>query len=142
MDDMNADTSRPLPKWLKGLLGLTLAGLVGAFILSRLPDGAYSTDLSRIGNGRPAVVLAQDSNYVGGMGVMELMNVVRAEHEGKVDFLVAPLGLADARAFAAQHAASDGTVLLFAADGRLAGVLHHPRSAAELRSALAQAFGP
>jgi hypothetical protein len=142
MDEMNADSPRTASKWIKGLLGLTLAGLVGAFILSRLPDGAYSTDLSRIGNGRPAVVLAQDSNYVGGMGVMELMNVVRTEHEGKIEFLVAPLGMTDARAFADQHAAGDGTVLLFAADGRAAGVLHHPRSAAELRAALAQAFGP
>lgn len=129
------------PRWRKRLLYLVAWAALGAFILSQLPRGAFPTDLSRIGAGRPAVVLAHDSNFTGGMAVMELLNTIRSDYAGEVEFLVAHLGMADAREFASRHAAHDGTVLLFAADGRPVGVLHHPQSSGELRQALAQAFG-
>jgi hypothetical protein len=88
------------------------------------------------------LVLAHDTNYVGGAEVMELMNGIRGDYAERVDYLVAHLALPDAQAFAARHAARDGTVLLFAADGRRVGMLYQPQSADELRRALAQAFGP
>jgi len=142
---MNDETIRragPGPKWRKFLLTALFLGLVGGFIWNQLPSGAYPTDLSRIGAGRPAVVLALDTNYVGGMEAMELMNVIRGDYAERVEFLVAHLGMADAREFVRLHAATDGTVLLFAGDGRRVGVLHQPRSVGELRQALTQAFGP
>lgn len=123
------------------MLLLALAA-VGAFLWQALPRGAYPTDLTRVGAGRPTLVLAHDSNYVGSASVMELMNSIRPDYAARVDFLVAHLAMDDARAFASRHAAKDGTVLLFAADGRRVGVLHLPQSADELRAALAQAFGP
>lgn len=129
-------------RWLKWpLILLALAG-VGAFLWQALPGGAYPTDLSRVGAGRPVLVLAHDTNYVGSAEVMELMNGIRGDYDGRVDFLVAHLALADAQVFAERHAARDGTVLLFAADGRRVGVVHMPQNADELRRALAQAFGP
>jgi hypothetical protein len=141
------DTSPPgarRRRWLKWpLILLALAG-VAAFLWQALPRGAYPTDLSRVGAGRPVLVLAHDTNYVGSATVMELMNGIRGDYAERVDFLVAHLAMADAQAFAERHAARDGTVLLFAADGRRVGVLHLPQSASadELRRALAQAFGP
>ncbi len=129
------------PRWRRRLLHLVAWAALGGFIWSQLPDGAYPTDLSRIGAGRPAVVLAHDSNFAGGMAVMELLNTIRDDYGGQVEFLVAHLGMADAREFASRHAARDGTVLLFTADGRPVGVLHQPQSAAELRQALTRAFG-
>lgn len=128
-------------RWRKLLFVTLFLGLIGGLIWNQLPRGAYPTDLSRIGAGRPAVVLAQDANYLGGMEVMELMNVVRGDYAERVEFLVAHLGLQQAREFAKLHAASDGTVLLFAGDGRRVSVLHQPRSVGELRLALDQAFG-
>lgn len=141
MQDQTSRRAGAWPRWQKFLLTLLVMAGVGGFIWSQLPSGSYSTDLSRIGGGRPAVVLAQDSNYSGGMAVMELMNEIRGDYAERVEFLVAPLSMADAQAFARRHAAADGTVLLFAADGRRVGVLHYPRSAGELRQALSQAFG-
>jgi len=133
--------ARPARRWLKLPLILLGIAVVGVLLWRQLPGAAYLTDLSRVGAGRATLVLAQDNNFVSGAEVMELMNGIRADYAGRVDFLVAPLALADAQAFAERHAARDGTVLLFASDGRRVGVLHQPRSQAELRRALAEAFG-
>ena len=130
------------PRWLKWPLILLVLAAVGAFLWQALPRGAYPTDLSRIGSGRPVLVLAHDQNYVSGAAVMELLNQVRPEYADRVDFLVAHLAMDDAQAFARRHQAGDGTVLLFNGAGQRVAVLHHPQSRDEVRSALAQAFGP
>lgn len=140
---MNAETAQrktPRRRWLKPVAVTLFLAAVAAFVWQQLPSGAYPTDLSRIGQGRPAVVLAYDSNFSGGMSVMALMNEIRADHEPRVDFLVAHLGMADAREFAQRHGVVDGTVLLFAGDGRRVDALH-PQSAEQLREAIARAFG-
>jgi hypothetical protein len=136
-----ATTSWP-PRWLKWPVILLSLAAVGTFLWQALPGAGYPTDLSRVGAGRPVLVLTHDHNSVGSAEVMELMNGIRADYDGRVDFLVAPLALPHAQAFAQRNAARQGTVLLFAADGRRVGVLHMPESADELRRALAQAFGP
>ena len=133
--------ARRAPRWIKWPLILLALGVVGALLWRQLPGAAYLTDLSRVGAGHATLVLVQDGNYVSGAEVMELMNGIRADYAGRVDFLVAPMALAEAQAFAKRHAARDGTVLLFAGDGRRVGVLHQPRSQDELRRALAEAFG-
>ena len=133
--------TRRASRWIKWPLTLLALGVVAVLLWRQLPGAAYATDLSRVGAGHATLVLAQDSNYVGGAEVMELMNGIRTDYAGRVEFLVAHLAMADAQAFAERHAARDGTVLLFAGDGRRVGVLHHPRSQDELRRALAEAFG-
>ena len=129
------------PRWAKSLATLLIIGAVSVLIWSQLPRGSYPTDLTRIGSGQPALVLAYDMNYAGGMAVMELLNSIRDEYAQKVDFLVAHLGMADGEAFASLHGASDGSVLLFGADGKPIGTLHQPQSAEEIRQALDKAFG-
>ena len=131
----------PMSRWRSRLLTILFIAGVGSFIWSKLPDGGYPTDLSQIGNGRPALVLAHDSNYAGGMAVMYLMNEIRHEYANRVDFLVAHLGLADGQEFARRYGARDGVVLLFTGDGRNVSVLHQPQKVDELRGALNQALG-
>lgn len=142
MNDELALPARDRPRWVKPLTILALLAATVALLWQALPGAGYPTDLTRIGSGRPALVLAHDSNYVGSATVMELMNDIRADYDGRVDFLVAHLSLENAQAFAARHGASDGTVLLFSGDGQRVGLLRHPQSTDELRRALAQAFGP
>lgn len=141
---MNAPTTRKQtlgwPLWSKVLSAvLTVAFVV--FVMGKLPGTGYPTDLSRVGAGRPALVLALDSNYAGGAAVMELMNKIREDYADRVEFLVAHLAMADGQEFARRHDAADGTVLLFAGDGRHVGALHHPKQVDELRQALNQALG-
>lgn len=128
-------------RWRKRLLTFLFIAGVGSLIWSQLPDGGYPTDLSQIGAGRPALVLAHDINYAGGMAAMELMNDIRHEYADRVDFLVAHLGMPNGQEFAQRHGARDGVVLLFSADGKNVGVIHQPQEVDELRQALRQAFG-
>jgi hypothetical protein len=120
-----------------------VAVIAAAVVLawSQLPKGSYPTDLSSIGQGQAAVVLAMDSHYLAGAAVMNLMHDVRAEYGHSVHFLVASLALPDGQAFAARHQASDGTVLLFDARGQRVAVLHAPQTQQELRQAVRDAFG-
>lgn len=129
------------PRWSKWLITMLIMAVVGSLIWSQLPRGAYPTDLSRVGAGKPALVLAHDANFAAGMAVMELMNVIRDDYAGKVEFLVAHLGMQDGQTFASRHAARDGSVLLFSAEGELVGTLHQPQTVDALRQALAQVFG-
>lgn len=129
------------PRGTKPVLAILFAAFL-AFVWSRLPGGAYPTDLSRVGAGRPALVLAYDSNTTQGVAVMDLMNRIRDDYAGRVEFLVAHLGVADGQEFAGRFAAVDGTVLLFAADGRVVEVLQRPPSVGELRRALDRVLAP
>lgn len=137
---MNEKGRQTLPargsRWMKPLMTTAFLVLVAMFIWSQLPSGAYPTDLSRIGQGRPALVLAYDPNYAGGGRVMEIMNVIRDDYEDRMDFLVAHLGDARGEAFAEAHVVGDGSVLIFTADGSRAATLHRPQTERELRAAL------
>ena len=126
--------------WLRWLLGLTAAAVTAVYVWQQLPGAAYPTDLTRVGAGTPTLVLTHDNGFVAGGEVMERMNHLRADYAGRVDFLVANLKMPDGAAFAKRHGVWDGTVLLFSADGRPAGVLHQPDTA-QLRQALDQAIG-
>ena len=72
---------------------------------------------------------------------MNLLNDVRRDFAGSVQFLVAPLELPDGQAFADRHRVGDGAVVLFDASGQRVAVLHAPQTQGELRQALRQAFG-
>jgi hypothetical protein len=143
----SAMTRQPTPSdpslspWRRRLIVTAAIVAVGSLIWSQLPKGSYPTDLSRIGQGQAALVLAIDGNYSGGASVMELLNTVRHDFADSVQFLVASLALPSGQAFARQHQASDGMVLLFDAEGRRVAVLYTPQTQDELRKALRQALG-
>lgn len=139
--ESSTHSDRPSSRWQKRLFAAAFLVGVFSFIWSQLPDGGYPTDLSKIGTGRPSLVLAHDSNYTGGMEVMSLMNEIRHDYAERVDFLIAHLGMDDGQSFARHYGARDGVVLLFSGDGKNVSTLHQPQSIDELRRALNQAFG-
>lgn len=130
-----------LSPWQRRLIVSVAIVAVGIFVWSRLPTGSFPTDLSRIGQGQAALVLAIESNYSGGASVMELLNEVRPDFAASVQFLVASMAVPSGQAFAAQHQVGDGTVLLFDAKGQRVAVLHAPPTPDELRKVLQQALG-
>lgn len=141
MTQQPTPSDRSLSPWRRRLIVTAAIVAAGSFLWSQLPKGSYPTDLSRIGQGQAALVLAIDSNYSGGASVMELLNDVRHDFADSVQFLVASLALPNGQAFADQHQASDGMVLLFDAKGQRMAVLHTPQTQDELRKALQQALG-
>jgi hypothetical protein len=132
---------RSLSPWLRRLIFTAAILVAGSLIWNQLPKGSYPTDLSRIGQGQVTLVLAIDSRYSGGAAVMELLNEVRHDFADSVQFLVASLALPNGQAFADQHQASDGMVLLFDAKGQRRAVLYTPETQDELRKALQQVLG-
>jgi hypothetical protein len=141
MTQQPTPSDRSLSPWRRRLIVSAAIVAAGSFLWSQLPKGSYPTDLSRIGQGQATLVLTIDSNYSGGASVMELLNDVRHDFADSVQFLVASLALPNGQAFADQHQASDGTVLLFDARGQRLAVLYTPQSQDELRRALQQALG-
>lgn len=125
-----------LPRWGKWLISVLFVGAVGTLIWSQLPRGAYSTDLTRIGAGRPALVLAYDINTLGGMAVMELLDSLRGEYSNRVELLVAALGEPGGSKLAQRHGAVNGTVMTFAGDGSHLRTIHLPPNTMVLRRAL------
>ncbi|TNF61864.1 MAG: hypothetical protein EP306_05275 [Burkholderiales bacterium] len=120
----------------KWLIGMAIVAGVLALIWSQLPRSPYSTDLTRIGQGQPALVLAYDIQSMGGMAVMEMMDDLRGAYAERIAFLVAPLGAPHGRAFGQSFGAVNGTVVLFSAKGAAVETLHLPASTAELQKAL------
>jgi hypothetical protein len=120
----------------KWLITLAVVGLVLALVWSQLPRSPYPTDLARIGQGQPALVLAYDIQSMGGMEVMGMMDDLRGEYAERIAFLVAPLGAPLGRAFGQRHDAINGTVVLFSATGTAVRTVHLPANTAELKKAL------
>ncbi len=100
-----------------------------------LPKG-FSDDLSKIGQGSVVVVLTNDKNTVGGMESMVLLNTVRSDYEGKVEFLVVDVNTPEGQAFTRQQAVGAVVLVVFGPDGSRQGVLAGGIDEKELRSAL------
>jgi hypothetical protein len=139
---MTSVQRKGLPRLVKALIYFVIAGLVAALIWSQLPRVAYSTDLTQIGQGRPAMVLAYDIKSMGGMEVMAMMDALHPAYEDRIDFLVAPLGAPHGHAFGERHGAINGTVVFFSAAGAALGTVHFPFDAARLQQALDELVGP
>jgi hypothetical protein len=122
-----------LRKWL-----IYLAISIGVLTLvwSQLPRSPYSTDLSRIGQGQPALVLAYDIQSMGGMAVMAMMDDLRGEYADRIAFLVAPLGAPQGEAFGRRFNLDNGSVVLFSPQGVAVNTVHLPANTAELKNAL------
>lgn len=125
-----------LPRKAKWLIYLAITGFVLALVWSQLPRSPYSTDLARIGQGQPALVLAYDIQSMGGMAVMAMMDDLRGEYAERVHFLVAPLGAPNGHAFGQRFDAINGTVVLFSASGAAVSTVHWPENTAALQKAL------
>jgi hypothetical protein len=125
-----------IPGWAKVLITVVVIVGAGALIFTQLPRGAFSTDLSRVGQGTPALVVARDINFLAGAEVMDLLNSIRPEYDGRVEFLAAHLGHPDGQAFARRYNMRDATVVLFSGDGERLVTMRAPQRAAEVREAL------
>ena len=120
-------------KWL--IYTAIIVGVL-ALVWSQLPRSPYSTDLTRIGQGQPTMVLAYDIQSMGGMAVMGMMDELRDEYTDRIAFLVAPLGAPHGHAFGRRFDAENGSVVLFSANGDALSPVYTPQNTGELKAAL------
>jgi hypothetical protein len=120
-----------------------VAGILLAFataVAMNLPRG-FSDDLSRIGKGKAALVLVRDKNAVQSFELIEVMNAIRDQYNGQVEFLLTDFNSPEGRSFITDNKADRVTLVLLDANGKMAKVLYPPQSAESVRQAIAGVLG-
>ena len=123
-------------RWIIGAILLMFA----AAVAMNLPRG-YSDDLSRIGKGKAAVVLVRDKNAVQSFDLIEVMNALRDQYAGQVEFLVTDFNTPEGRAFIAANKAERVTLTVLDANGKVAAVLYPPQTSESVQQAIAGVLG-
>jgi len=123
-------------KWIVGVILLMFATAVAM----NLPRG-YSDDLSRVGKGKAAVVLVRDKNAVQSFDLMEVMNGLRDQYAGRVEFLLTDFNTPEGRAFIAEKGGARVTLVVLDANGKMASVLYPPQTAESVEQAIAGVLG-
>ena len=123
-------------KWVMAAFFVLLAVVT----VMNLPRG-YSDDLSHIGKGKAAVVLVRDKNAVQTFDLMEVMNGIRDQYAGQVEFLLTDFDTAQGRAFIAANGAARATLVLLDANGKLVKVLYPPQTAGNVQQEIAAVLG-
>jgi len=107
--------------------------LILAFML--LPKG-FSDDLSKMGQGKAAVVLIHDKGSVRSLDLMTLLNKVRSDYSGKVEFFVVDIATREGRMFRQQQNDDSIVLVLFSANGAKLAAHSYGLGEAGLRSEL------
>jgi predicted polyphosphate/ATP-dependent NAD kinase len=120
---------------------ITIAATIAvlAFLITRLPQG-FSDDLSRIGRGANIVVLVHSKSTVRSQNLMSLLNQVRPDYAGKVEWLVADIETESGKAFVREQQLNDSILVFFGPDGTRRGLLEGAVDENGLRMALDTAF--
>jgi hypothetical protein len=123
------------------LIVLAVTAVVALGIWRVLPT-PISTDLSQVGQGRPAVVLAYENFSLLGGEALTRLNAIRGEYEDRVVFALADLGTPIGQAFANRYALQDGLAVVLAADGSVHSTGTVPTDPQALRARLDGALVP
>ncbi len=108
-----------MSKSKQALLTLVVLGIGVVLLVLMLPKAMLSSDLSQVGQGRPALVLVFENYSPASVDTIDLLKRVKAEHEDMLSFLVADIGAPEGRAFADRFRAGSGVLLSFSAQGQL-----------------------
>ena len=95
-----------------------------------------STDLSVIGQGKAALVLAYDNFSPTGGDALNRLRQVRNDYDSRLDFVVADLGTPQGKSFANRYQLADGQAVFLKPDGQPLLVTSIPADERELRSRL------
>lgn len=116
MENANTNPTRKMPWMAIGIVGALM--LLFGLLLTLMPKG-FTSDLEKIGTGKPAVVFVYDPNLVSGTTQTEQMNEARAHLGDNVHFLLARIATPEGEAFIAKHNARVTELFLFDPAGNL-----------------------
>jgi hypothetical protein len=106
-----------MPRALQILLAVVVVAATAALVIQQLPRVGYDSDVTRIGQGRPALVLVYENFSPPSMEAMAVFDEIRDDYAERLDFLVADVGSPRGQAFITQHGVRVGQVLTFRGDG-------------------------
>jgi len=115
-------------KWIAAVFFVLLAIVA----VKNLPRG-FSDDLSIIGKGKAAVVLIRDKNAVQTFDLLELMNGLRDQYAGEIEFLLTDSNTPQGKRFMKANEAPRVTLVLLDSDGKKVKVLFPPQTAESLQ---------
>ena len=104
-----------------------------------LPEG-YNDDLSIIGKGSNIVVLIQNKGSQQSMDLVNLLNEVRYDYAGKVEFLIADSDTPEGKMFENQQQLDSSVLAFFGPDGTRLNVIGSKIDESGLREVLDRTF--
>ena len=127
------DRRRTLALLRNGAIGAVVLGGAGVFSVNAVRATIAEQDLSKIGNGIPAIVQIHDPSCAMCTELQrETRKALRAFDDSQVTYLVANIHSEDGSALAARHRAQHVTLLLFDGAGQVRQVLEGVRPRDEL----------
>jgi len=114
---------------------IIIAICVILFVAAILLPKGFSDDLTIIGKGSVAVVLTHDKNSMNGIEMMDLLNKVRSDYKGEVEFLVVDVNTLKGQTFMQQQRVGAIVLVLFDPDGTRGDMIGGDIGEQELRSA-------
>jgi len=144
----NITTSHHLPKTFQTgalknkllVIVLIIVSLVATVVFLFPPT--YKTDLSTIGQGKPAIVIVYDANDGNSFKLVEHFNAIREKYEPRIEFFIADPNVPEGKKFERTHSANTSTALFFAAEGgKPVLVINSPLPPDELDKAIISVFG-
>ncbi len=130
---MNSQQKKNNPAVKIGVITAILALLVLMFLM--LPKG-FKDDLSLIGQGSVSVVLTHDKNLLDSTRMMEVMNKVRSDYEGKVQFLAVDVVTPVGQGFVRDQRVGSISLVIFGSDGQRLQLLDNRVTEQSLRATL------
>ncbi|MBF0256425.1 MAG: hypothetical protein HQL47_08200 [Gammaproteobacteria bacterium] len=125
---------------MKKPLVISLAGLallVGIGVLfTQVLVKPISTDLTQVGQGKPALVLAYENFSPTGGDALERLRRIKADYEAHMHFLVADLGTPEGSQLARRYQVANGQALFFNPTGEAIRVITIPPDEQLLRKGL------
>ena len=116
---------------------VSLIALVAIGYFALMGSGKpISSDLSVIGQGKPALVLAYENYSPAGGEALNRLRQVKSDYDSRLVFVVADLGTPQGRAFAKRHQLFDGQAIFLKQDGIPLRITSIPADEGELRRRL------
>ncbi len=124
------------------VIGLFIAAALFIVSLAIFPP-TYSTDLTLIGQGKPAIAIVYDVEDGYSVELKKNFSAVRDDndYEDLLEFLIIDVRSPNGRDFLRKNPATQGSALFYSGAGEKVLVIEGPREASVLRDSIQQAFG-
>ncbi len=127
---------------VKLLVTLTCLAVVGLVLWQLLPRSTFSSDLSQLGQGKPALVMLREIHVMGGERTLAQMESLYPAWQDQMTFLLVHTGHPDGVAFAQTHNIGDGSLVLFDSSGQALATMGRPESVEDLRRFISVNLNP